>query len=125
MRLRARRARVETTKMCVVRVVDAGAGKRLSGDGCATEEHGEQFYRVTREASPERAERVRVLQRRFVHRTKLRAAWRRKSVGTFARHRSCDCGRSAACINLSELPDAARAGSRGGERSAYSACLAR
>ena len=34
-----------------------------------------KFYRVNRESTPERDERVRALHERFVHRTKLRAAW--------------------------------------------------
>ncbi|HEY4183043.1 MAG TPA: HNH endonuclease signature motif containing protein [Kofleriaceae bacterium] len=61
-----------------------------------------KFYRVTREASPERAERARVLHERFVHRTKLRAAWEAQECRDIRAAQDLRLCEECGCINLPE-----------------------
>ncbi|HEY4181567.1 MAG TPA: HNH endonuclease signature motif containing protein [Kofleriaceae bacterium] len=61
-----------------------------------------KFYRVTRAASPERAERARVLHERFVHRTTLRAAWDAQECRDIRAAQDLRLWEECGCINLPE-----------------------
>jgi hypothetical protein len=61
-----------------------------------------KFYRVTREASPERAERAQALHERFVHRTKLRAAWEAQECRDLRAAQDLRLWEECGCINLPE-----------------------
>jgi hypothetical protein len=76
-------------------VVDGNAGAQRKNTAS-------KFYRVTREASAERDERARSLHERFVHRTKLRAAWDAQECRDIRAAQELRLWEECGCINMSE-----------------------
>ncbi|HEY4181156.1 MAG TPA: HNH endonuclease signature motif containing protein [Kofleriaceae bacterium] len=84
------------------RVIGEQQDAPVMNAGAPPKNTASKFYRVTREASPERDERVRALHERFVHRTKLRAAWEAQECRDIRAAHELRLWEECGCTHLAE-----------------------